>query len=544
MYTLYQPAWQIQSQSHIVIDMDESDGGKINNLYCETHAAIRVDKLCKDCNLTACDTCMLLHHREHHLVDLQEEADQSTRELEHILKQTDIMMTLIDKQISDTDKQDKQSKADIDNTKQGINQVIDRIIDKWNQKREKLVTTLNKIEEQKEKDLMTARDGQDFTKTAITSLRSYTESVLKHGRDWDRIQEVKEIKTRLRAVTKASIPSFVWSHSENRKEASFNDMTVADIALTTDVVESDSKSEPSEDIDVTKTEHEIKKIHLEDKTWYVEGMAVIRETLWVVHFDSHNQQQYLYAYSTKPPYRHQKIDIKQLNMVTDMVRFPLSSTQLVVSNCNETLLWIKLEQHYGKWQVSSLKSVKVDYGTCALAVHDNQLLVSGRDDEVHLFSASREEIGLVNMPITFWPWKVLQRRGSTDQTLVGFGGGQIACHGRYIYVADYEKNCVNVLDREGHHVSQMFSLHDVMNIYRLCVDEAGLMYVAQGKREVWVIDTKVPTRERVAEPPGEKQLDQKPTALGITSKKLTPADTLLKKEMNVMKLSVTWRDYQ
>ena len=533
------------TKGHVVIDMDESDEDKINSLYCETHPTIRVDQLCKDCDLAACDTCLLQHHKQHHLVDLKDEA-----ELEHILKQTDVIVELISEHIADTDKQDKQSKADIDNMKQVIHQVIDGIIDKWNQKRHKLITSLHQIEGQKKKVVMAARDGQNFTKTAMTSLRSYTESVLKHGRDWDRIQQVKEIKTRLMAITKASIPSFVWSHSENRKEASLNDMTVADIALTADVVGSDSKSKPSKDFNVTKTEHEVQKIHLEDKTRYVKGMAVIRQTLWVVHFDSHpDQQQYLYAYSTKPPYHHQKVHIKQSDMITDMVRFPLSSTQLVVSVCPKTLLWIKLEQHYGKWHVSSLKSVNVGYCTLALAVHDNQLLVHGQDNEVHIFSGSREEIGRINMPITLWPWKILQQRGSTDQTLTRFGRGQSSCHGQYIYVTNSKENCVNVLDREGHHVSQIFSLHDVMKTHRLCIDEEGLMYVAQGKREVWVIDTKDPTRERVTEPPGERQLDEKPIApgpLGETAGKLTVqlADTLLKEQINVMKLSVTWWDYK
>ena len=83
------------------------------------------------------------------------------------------MIQLIDQQIDDSNKYDKQSTTDIKNIKEQINQVIDGMINKLNQQRTQLFTSLDSIEQEKEKDMITVRDGQDFNKYAFTSHRFY-----------------------------------------------------------------------------------------------------------------------------------------------------------------------------------------------------------------------------------------------------------------------------------------------------------------------------------------------------------------------------------
>ena len=140
----------------------------VEAFFCKAHPRNPIDQYCVDCDFAACGTCLLRNHSQHNLVDIAEQAKISSKQLQHILKQTTSMMQLVDQQIDDSHKYDKQSTADIKNIKKQINKVIDEMIDKLNKQQTQLFTSLDKIEQQKEKVMMTVRDGQDFHKAVAT----------------------------------------------------------------------------------------------------------------------------------------------------------------------------------------------------------------------------------------------------------------------------------------------------------------------------------------------------------------------------------------
>ena len=109
------------------------------------------------------------------------------------------------------------------------------MIDKLNMQRTKLFSSLDTIEKQKENVMMKVRDGQDLNKAAVTTLRSYTDNMLRHGRDYDRVQQVRDIKSRLASINKARIPSFGWNLHESK--VSPHHLTVARLNMKTDVME-------------------------------------------------------------------------------------------------------------------------------------------------------------------------------------------------------------------------------------------------------------------------------------------------------------------
>ena len=140
-------------------------------IYCNIHARNVVDQYCVDYDLAACGTCLLRNHRQHNLVDLDEQAPISKQQLQAVLKQTDVLTKLIDDKINDNERHEKQLNSDINSTKCQINKVIDARISKLNNQRQQLFNTLDKIQEQKDKVLMTVHDGQEFSKAAVTSLK-------------------------------------------------------------------------------------------------------------------------------------------------------------------------------------------------------------------------------------------------------------------------------------------------------------------------------------------------------------------------------------
>ena len=317
---------------------------ELDHIYCESHPRNAIDQYCVDCDVAACGTCLLRNHRHHNLVDIAEQAKIGNKQLQHILKQTTTMIQLIDQQIDDSNTYYKQSSTDIKHFKKQINRVIDGMIDKLNRQRIQLFSSLDTIEQEKEKVMMTVRDGQDFNKAAITSLRSYTDNILHHGRDYDRVQQVRDIQTRLSCINTARIPSFVWSHHETK--ASPHDMTVARVSIRTDVVEIEGmgghvrgsvagSGSVSDNIIVGK-------IPLLDEST-VCGLEVMGQTLWVIH----GGQSSLYAYPMTSPHQPQTLSIQGLSCpmdIKDMVRFPPGQSQLVISDFyKKRLLWVKVE---------------------------------------------------------------------------------------------------------------------------------------------------------------------------------------------------------
>ena len=204
--------------------------------YCKAHPREKVDHYCADCDFGVCSTCFVWDHsRQHKLVDIAKQAKISNKQLQHILKQTTTMIQLIDQQIDDSNKYDKQSSIDIKNIKKQINIVIDGMIDKLKNQRSQLITSLDDIDKQREKVVITVRDGQDFSKAAMKNIRSYTDIMLRHGRDYDKVQQVRDIEFRLASISKAKIPSFLWSCLETN--TSSHDMMMAKVNLKTDVMD-------------------------------------------------------------------------------------------------------------------------------------------------------------------------------------------------------------------------------------------------------------------------------------------------------------------
>ena len=118
----------------------------------------------------------------------------------------------------------------------------------------------------------------------------------------------------------------------------------------------------------------------------VAGLAVMNQTVWVVHYG----QSYLHVYPVTSPHQPQRFPIKGLSQPANMVRFPPGQSQLVISDYdNKQLLWIQLEQRNAVWKLISQRSVKVKYGQLGLGVRDNQLLVCDNDDDfIHVLSTS------------------------------------------------------------------------------------------------------------------------------------------------------------
>ena len=518
---------------------------EVTPMYCKSHPRNAIDQYCADCDFTACGTCLLRNHSQHSLVDIAEQAKVSSKQLQHILKQTTTMIQLIDEQIDDSNKHDKRSTTDIKDIKKQINRIIDEMIDKLNRQRTKLLSSLDTIEQQKEKVMMTVRDGQDFNKAAVTSLRSYTDNILRHGRDYDRVQQVRDIKSRLASINKARIPSFGWNHHQNK--ASSHDMTVVRLNIKTDVMEMEDMGGQVRGSVAgagSVSDYIVAKIPLISmiRQDIASGLVVMGQTVWVIH----SEQLSLYAYPVTSPHQPQIFSIQGLFDPTDMVRFPPGQSQLVISDSNNQLLWVKIEQRNGVSKVTSQRSLKVSYEPLGLGVRDNQLLVCGDDQKViHVLSTSGEETHRVNMPQGVRPRKAVAQLTSPGFVIMDHINNQvvlvtekgeiqhtyqnqwyhpydIVCHGHSIFCATGCYNlCVGELSNDGRHVRQLISGQGVRTS-RMCVDDTGRLYVVQGgykKGEVWVIET-------TGTP---------------TDTQATPGDRILTQQTN-MNLSVTWCD--
>ena len=494
-------------------------------IYCKFHARNVIDQYCVDCDLPACGTCLLRDHRHHNLVDLDTQAEISKHKLQGVLRRTDVLIKLIDDKIQDSEKHEKQSTNDMNSIKRQINKVIDDRISKLNNQKQKLFSTLDRIQAQKEKVMTTVHDGQEFSKAAVTSLRSYSDNMLRHGRDFDRVEQAGDIQSRLASMKESRIPSFIWRRQDNKDLSSHCDMAVAEVSMTTDVVDSGSGAGAHRDQIVTK----IRLV-----TGIPVGLVVMNQTMWSVHYHESS----IRAYTLTPPHQKQKLSIPSLENSRSMVRFPSEHSQLVISDSdNKQLLWIQLEQRNGVWKVTSQRSVKVTYLPFGLGVCDNQLLVCD-DNVIHVLSTSGEETHRVNMPQGVKPRRavaqltspgfvikdrinkqvvLMTEKGEIQHTYrgqKGFKPYDIVCHGHSIYVIDYNNHRVDELSVDGRHVRQKIINEDVACPRSMCVDDAGRRYVSHvrllGKDQVWVIETQA-----------------------------TPGDRILTQQTN-MNLSVTW----
>ena len=524
------------NKNHCVVPADEAPAVDPIRLCevappcCKIHPRNTVHQFCIDCNLAVCGTCLLQNHRQHNLVDLTEHAETSRKQLENILKETDIIIKLIDEKIDDCETHTKLSSDDIHNTKQQINKVIDGMINKLNKQRKQLFTSLDQIKNEKEKVVMSVRDGQELNKAAVTSLRAYTDNVLRHSRDCDRVQQVCYIQSRLVSVNTARTPSFVWGHHDNQGVPSQGDMTVARVSMKTDVTESDAvagsvRGAMAETGDVPK--HMVSEIPMMEKK-KVKGLVMMHQTLWAVH----DKKSSLHAYPVTSPHQPQTLSVQGLTSPADMVRFPPGRNQLVISDHdNKTLLFIKLEERHGVWRVTSRRSVKVRYRPLGLGIRDNQLLVCD-NNVIHVLSTSDEETH--RMPRGVMPWKavaqlkspgfvisdynnkqvvLMTEKGEIQQThrgQKGFFPCDIICHGHFIYVAHFHNHRVDELSVDGRHVRQLIRGQGMRKPIRMHVNDKGRLYVAQGdgKKDVWVIETTAISTDKQTASPGGRVLTQ------------------------------------
>ena len=93
--------------SHRKVECSKKDMalGEVDSIiHCKTHSRNDIDKYCVDCDLAACGTCLLRNHRQHNLVDLDEQAKISKQQLQGVIQQTDVINKLIDDQIQDSEK--------------------------------------------------------------------------------------------------------------------------------------------------------------------------------------------------------------------------------------------------------------------------------------------------------------------------------------------------------------------------------------------------------------------------------------------------------
>ena len=518
------------------IELDEADP----IIYCKIHARNVIDQYCVDCDLADCGTCLLRNHRHHKLVDLEEQAKISKQQLQGVIQQTDIIIKLIDDQIQNSEKHEKQSTNDINSIKCQISKVVDSMISKLKNQRQQLFKSLDTIQEQKDKVITAVHDGQEFTKAAVISLRSYSDNMLRHGRHLDLVQQTGDIQSRLASVDRSTVPLFVWRHHDN-KASTQGDMAVAKVSMTTEVMDTDAMGSRVRGSGAgSVTDNVVSKIPLIEQGGVV-GLEVMKQTVWAVHLGQSSFQ----AYPVTSPHQPQTFPIKGLSRPADMVRFPPGQSQLVISDYdNKKLLWIKLDQRNGVWKLTLQRSVKVNYCPLDLGVRDNQLLVCGDDSVIHVLSTSGKEKYLVNMPQGVVPYKAVAQltspgfiiRDSINKQVVlmtekgeiqrthlsqeGFRPWDIVCHGHSIYVTDRDNNLVDELSVDGRHVRQLIRGQGVRSPFRMCIDDTGRLYVAQGeqgKREVWVIET----------------------AVSSTDTQVTLGDIILTQQTN-MNLSVTW----
>ena len=536
------------SKNHCVVPTDKVPGldpvrlNEVVPLYCKIHPRNIVDQFCVDCDLSACGTCLLRNHRHHNLVDLTEQAETSRKQLENILKETDVTIKLIDEQIADREKHTIQSSDDIHNTKQEINKVIDGMINKLNKQRTQLFTSLDQIENEKEKVVMSVRDGQEFNKAAVTSLRAYTDNVLRRGRDCDRVQQVCYIQSRLVSVNTARTPSFVWDYHDKQGVSSRGDVTVARVSIKTDVTESEAVAGSVRGAGAETgavSERIVTKIPMIEQCG-VAGLVVMAQTLWAVH----NGKSSLHAYPVTSPQQPQTLSVKGLSRPYDMVRLPPGQSQLVISDSNNRqLMFIKLAQRDGVWRMTSQRSVKFSGTPFGLGVSGDQLLVCDAT-KIHVLSTSDGETHRVNMPQGVWatkavaqltsPGYVVMDRANKQVVMVteegdvqhtyrcqkGFKYGDTVCHGHYIYVTDSNNHRVDELSDDGRHVRQLIRGQGVWWPRSMCVGDTGRLYVAQGRKgedEVWVIKkTATPTDTQAASPGGRLLTQQTKMEVSVT----------------------------
>ena len=465
---------------------------------------------CQDCEVAACSRCLSVNHKCHHLANLKAYVQQSITQYHTILEETDALMSAIDETMVHTKRHIQQASADIEETKRNIDKAIDERINKVNEKRSELLTQLDQIQCQKNEAVMTLVSNQEMIRENVMKLRSDTYNMLHQAADCKVLQQLKDFKSRMVSSKTLRLPTFAWFYNNTDVPSSdncqtdsgetHNDLMVVDMSVKTDTIDSGPH----------------KVIPLVEERMLMTGLVVMSQSVWVLY----TGQSTLYVYPLAPPHKHQSLPLMSLKGPTDMARFPPGKQQLFISDyTNKRLSWIKLEQIDDVWEVADEMTMKVKYLPLGLAVHDNQLLVCGDDNVIHLLNTSGKETGRVRLPNTVKPSKavgqpttpgyvvtdcthnqvvLVNKNGDVQHTyrgVQGFSPGDIVCQGQSIFVSDCENYSVDELNDEGHHVRQVISEEEASEPGILCVDESGRLFAEQnnhGKMDVWVIETTTP----------------------------------------------------
>ena len=255
----------------------------------------------------------------------------------------------------------------------------------------------------------------------------------------------------------------------------------------------------------------VSKISLHQRLW-LRDMVVIDTTLWVASQlgnSSHHRDSYceggrqngvlsirenikmktsLLAYQipllNEQPQEISMDGIDDIDYPANMARFPSQNTEtsLVLSYYAERqLLFIELEYQAGdRWRINSHRLEKLEFQPLGLGMHKGELMVSDPAKKFHIKSTSSGEWRTVDIntvsprKAVFQPTShailVMDRENKLisswkDNVWVwtyrgqdGFRPGDIACHGKFIYVSDNENSCVYELSADGDHVRTVAKL--------------------------------------------------------------------------------------
>ena len=212
---------------------DSLASDNLDDTFCKAHPKNTVDQYCSDCNLAACATCLLQSHRYHNLVGLSEQIQINTDKLQHIVKEKDVMIKLIDLQMVDREKHNKKSKADIHQIKQQINKLVNDRINKLKEQRDQLVKSLDTMVLKKEEAVTKIRERKEYNKAALGSLRSHTDDVMIRGKmePVKSIEQIRNIESELQVINMTGTPAFVWSRQDSKSKSSKGTTPLANIIL-------------------------------------------------------------------------------------------------------------------------------------------------------------------------------------------------------------------------------------------------------------------------------------------------------------------------
>ena len=262
-----------------------------------------------------------------------------------------------------------------------------------------------------------------------------------------------------------------------------------------------------------KDRGQVQKIPLMDKGFGVTGIAVMKETLWVVR----GAQSFLYAYPLATPSQSQQIDLKILKDPDNIIVCHSERSELMISDSgNDSLMTVEVKQVNNIWIAETVRVVKLKFTPWGLEIVKGDLLVCD-GEAIRIFSLSCKPTGKVTVPQAVKPWKALPRigspgyvvrdgynkhicllneKGEVDHIYRGENGiqpGDIACYGESIYVTDQKNNTVEELSKHGGYVRAVIGDKEgLCKPGRLCVDGKGNLYVAHsGKGKLEVLMTKL-----------------------------------------------------